>query len=286
MPLYPTTQSTILLGPVAVIVGANRHKIPVSPFRAKSNQLPVDQIVAGGAAFFKTTIYTPDNNPLNIVDMKLKYVVRDSLFTESYTEIDCTVVRSDYGEIEVYIPAGIMSKPGLHLASIQVYNLDAKLIYQSPRYLEIAANTVSISTPITTSEIRFALRDYPELNSLLNDVEFSDNEIAYCITKPVHIWNSMLPDVGQYDLNTFPWREAHLNATIGELLKISAHNYLRNQLPYSSGGLSVDDKNKGPAYMQLAEQEAAKFKMFCAERKFEANVMGGFIWLPGPWSSV
>ena len=286
MPLYPTTQSSIILGPVAVIVGANRHKIPASPFRSKSNQLPVDQIAESGAAFFNTVVYTPDNNPLNIVDMKLKYVVRDSLFSESYTEIDCTVVRADYGEVTVYIPAGIMSAPGLHLASIQVYNIDNKLIYQSPRYLEITPKVTSATRPITIAEVRFALRDYPELNSLLNDVEFADNEIAYCISKPVDIWNSMLPDVGCYDLHTFPWRYAHLEATIGELLKIAAYNYARNQLPYSSGGLSVDDKNKGPMYMQMAEQQAGKFKLFCVERKFEANIMGGFASLAGPYSGV
>ena len=286
MPLYPSTQSNIILGPVAVIIGANRHKIPASPYKSKSNYLPVDQISEGGAAFFRTTIFTPDNNPLNIVDMKLKYVVRDSLFSESYTEIDCTVIRSDYGEIEVYIPAGIMCKPGLHLASIQVYNIDAKLIYQIPRYLEITPKITSVNRPVTVAEVRFALRDYPELNSLLNDVEFPDNEIAYCISKPVEIWNSMLPDVGQYDIHNFPWRQAHLGATIGELLKIAGRSYMRNQLAYASGGLSVDDKNKGPAYLQMADQELGQFMQFCQERKFEANVMGGFIWLPGPWSNV
>lgn len=283
---YPSIQSNIILGPVAVVVGANRHKIPASPYRSKSNYLPVDTVPETGAAFFATQVFTPDNNPLNIVDMKLKYVVRDSLFSEAYTEIDCTVTKPDYGLIEVYIPADIMSKPGLHLASIQIHNLDGKLIYQCPRYLEITPKITSVNRPVTVAEVRFALRDFPELNSLLNDVEFSDNEIAYCITKPVETWNSMLPDVGQYDIHNFPWRQAHINATIGELLRIAGYNYMRNQLPYSSAGLSVDDKNKGPSYMQLAEQESAKFKMFCQERKFEANVMGGFIWLPGPYDRV
>ena len=286
MALYPSTQSNIILGPVAVVIGANRHKIPASPYRSRTNQLPVDQIPEGGSSFFKTTIYTPDNNPLNIVDMKLRYVVRDSLFTEDYTEIDCTVIRPDFGEIEVYIPSLIMSKPGLHLASIQVYNIDGQLIYQSPRYLEITPKVTSVSRPVTVSEVRFALRDYPESNTLLNDVEFSDNEIAFCISRPVEKWNEMLPNVGHYDLPTSPFRQAHINATIGELFKIAAYHYMRNHLPYSAGGLSVDDKNKAAVYLQLGEQELAKFERFCAERKFEANFMGGFLTLPGPYSRV
>ena len=283
---YSGVQSNILLGPVAVVVGANRHKIPASAYAANSNQLPVDQIPEGGAAFFSALVTTPQNNPMNLVDMQVRYIVKHSIFATDYTEIDCTAVRADYGEIEVYIPANILNEPGLHLAALQIYNLDNKLIYQVPRYLEITPKVNSTCRPITVAEIRFSLRDYPELNSLLNDVEFSDNEIAYCIAKPVDLWNDMLPDVGRFDLHTFPWRYYHLNATIGELLKIAAHSYLRNQLPYSSGGLSVDDKNKGPAYLQLAEQAAAKFQLFCQERKFEANVMGGFLTLSGPYGNV
>jgi len=283
---YPSTQSSIVLGPVAVIVGANRHKIPASPYRSKANYLPVDQVAQDGASFFRTQVFTPDNNPLNIVDMKLRYVVRQSLFSDSYIEIDVTVVRPDYGEIEIYIPPNILSDPGLHLAGIQVYNLDNKLIYQTPRYLEITPKINSKNRPVTVAEIRMALRDYPEWNTLLNDVEFSDNEIAYCITRPIDTWNSMSPDVGQYDIHNFPWRQAHINATIGELMKIAAYHYFRNHLPYSSGGLSVDDKNKGTAYLQMAEQALANFQTFSQEKKFEINIMGGFAWLSGPYDQV
>lgn len=279
-------QSNIILGPIAAVIGANRHKLPASAYRAKHNQLPVDQVPENGTAFFSTVIVNAENNPMNLTDMKVRYVVRASLFTEAYTEIDCTIQNVDKGLIDVYIPADIMNEPGLHLAAIQVYNLDGKLILQAPRYLEITPLITSVSRPITIAEVRFALRDYPEANNLLNDVEFSDNEIAYCITKPIDKWNTMLPDVGRYDVHNFPWHDMHLNATIGELLKIAAYHYMRNQLPYSSGGLSIDDKNKGPAYMQMAQQELAKFEQFCMERKFEANVMGGFIWLPGPYDSV
>jgi hypothetical protein len=279
-------QPNIILGPIAVVVGANRHKLPVSAFRAKYNQLPVDQIPENGTAFFTTVVVNTENNPMNLTDMKVRYVVRDSLFTEKYTEIDCAIVSVDKGLVDVYIPANILNQPGLHLAAIQVYNLDNKLIMQIPRYLEITPLITSVNRPITVAEVRFALRDYPEVNTLLDDVEFSDNEIAYCMTKPIDKWNSMLPDVGRYDLHNFPWRDMHLTATIGELLKIAAYHYIRNQLPYTAGGLSIDDKNKGPAYLQMAEQELAKFEKFCMERKFEANVMGGFIWLPGPYNSV
>jgi hypothetical protein len=279
-------QPNIILGPVAVVVGANRHKLPASAYRAKYNQLPVDQVPENGTAYFTALVVNAENNPINLVDMKVRYVIRKSLFTEEYTEVDCSVSSVDKGLVDVFIPANIMGQPGLHLAGIQVYNLEGKLITQNPRYLEITPSTISVNRPITIAEVRFALRDYPEANNLLNDVEFSDNEIAYCITRPVDRWNSMLPDVGRYDVHTFPWHDMHVNATIAELLKIAGYHYMRNQLPYSSGGLSVDDKNKGPAYMQMAQQELAKFEQFCMERKLEANIMGGFVWLPGPYNSV
>lgn len=282
-----STQSNIMIGPVAVIIGANRHKLPSSPYKSKVNVLPVDMVTDKATAYFTTTVTGPDNNPMNLVDMKVVYVVRSSLYSEMYTEVDCAVVNPDLGQLQVYIPANIVEFPGMYLAAVQVYNLDSVLVYQAPRYLEVAANlTTGACIPVTIAEIRMALRDFPEYNNLLNDVEFSDNEIAHCITKPIELWNEMPPDIGLYTTANFPWRQAHISATIGFLLKIAGHHYIRNQLQYSSGGLSVDDKNKGPIYLKLADDAINQFLQFCMDRKQAANIMNGFVWQPGPLSGV
>lgn len=277
-------QNTMVLGPAAVVIGANRHKIPVSPYRSKTGALPVDMVTDKSTAFFQVVVTLPDNVPMNLVDMRVKYVVRQSLFGTEYKEVDCSIVNADRGEIMVYIPETIMGCPGIHLAALQVYNWDSRLIYQSPRYLEIAADYTNLQTPrpVTLAEVRMALRDFPEANTLLNDVEFSDNEIAYCLTKPVDIWNELPPDVGLYDYTSFPWRQAHLKAAVGELLRIAAYRYFRNELPYSSGGMAVNDMNKGPTYLQMAETESQRFMDFCMARKQDLNISNGFTWLPGP----
>jgi len=283
-----STQSNIMIGPVAVIIGANRHKIPSSPYKSKNNTLPVDMVTDQASAYFPITVTGPDNNPMNLVDMKVVYVVRKTLYNDEYVEIDCSVLNPDLGQVQVYMPSKVIDFPGLYLAALQIYNLDGTLIYQAPRQLEVTYNvTTTKFRPVTIAEIRMSLRDFPEYNNLLNDVEFSDNEIAYCLNKPVELWNETPPDLGYYfSVSDFPFRQAHIAATIGYLLNVAGHHYIRNQLAYSSGGLSVDDKNKGPMYLQLAEQEQQKFRMFIDQKKLELNINGGFLFSPGPLSSI
>lgn len=169
---------------------------------------------------------------------------------------------------------------GIWVAAVSCYDAAGDLIAEYPAWLEVRKGLNSqerSNTPISIPEIRLVLRDTcPEFNTLLLDLEFSDTEIAFAITRPVDEWNETPPPVQTYTPATFPWREAWRKAVCGSLLQSAAHHYMRNKMQYSAGGTSFNDKNKDNPYLQLAEQLLAEWKKFMAVKKVQLNAQQAF----------
>jgi hypothetical protein len=131
------------------------------------------------------------------------------------------------------------------------------------------------------------LKDYPDLNNLFEEVEFSDQEIAFALIRPIDVWNTLPPNLGNITPQQFAkYRGAWLWGTLHELLTIASNYYRREHLPYTAAGLSVDDKNKARSYMESAEQYNLKFREFVDRTKAELNIMGGFLHLSGPYRDI
>ena len=56
------------------------------------------------------------------------------------------------------------------------------------------------------------------------------------------------------------------------MLETAAHNYRRNQLAYSAGGISVDDKNKEQAYSAASARLMQRFQDMTRAKKIEVNI--------------
>lgn len=135
---------------------------------------------------------------------------------------------------------------------------------------------------ITIPEVRLALRDsIPEENSLLDDLEFTDVEILACMRKPIDLWNSLLPATAHYafNLQNFPFRYWWLKATVACLLEIAEINYMRNQLTYRAGGITVDDKDKWRQYGAKAKYIMDEFTNWAINTKtaMSYSSIGGHI---------
>ena len=85
---------------------------------------------------------------------------------------------------------------------------------------------------------------------------------------------------------TFPFRNHHSRAAIGELLLLAGHWYLRNTLSYSAAGVSVNDKDKGNAYITLGQSYREEWKNFVKNKKIELNVAGGFVTLVSAYTFI
>jgi|3_EtaG_2_1085321.scaffolds.fasta_scaffold69353_2 hypothetical protein len=285
-----TDDSTRNFGGQFQAIGADRYRLPTSPFRSSDGtSIPVNTVGFGVSPVVEDTLHQPNGNIIKLANNTVHYVVQESLNSANVLTELCGIKDADNGIVEYALDPSDLPGPGIYLAAYNVTNSEGILLHQVPRYLQITpslAQGVTTNRPLSIAEVRLSLRDYPASNTLLDEVEFSDEEIIWALTRPVDIWNSTPPDIGNYDYNNFPWRAAHLDGTIGELLAVSAHHYMRNELPYQSAGLSVNDKAKASNYLQLSENLKAKFVAFVERKKYELNIAGGFRFKPGPYGNL
>ena len=284
-----TGEETKKIGPLLQVVGSDLYQLPTSVFGSDSN-VPVNTIGQGTDPVVNDTLKLIGGQALNLDNHTVIYVVKATADDENIALNEvCSIVNPAKGEVTFALKADQLPSPGIYLAAFNIINSEGSVLHQVPRYLQITPNIsqgISIERPLTIAEIRLALRDYPVANTLLDEVEYSDEEIIWALTRPIDIWNSTPPALGTYNYNNFPYRAPHLDGAIGELLAAAAHHYMRNELPYQSAGLSVNDKAKASNYLQLSEGLKAKFIAFVERKKYEINVAGGFRFMSGPYDSL
>lgn len=164
---------------------------------------------------------------------------------------------------------------GIWYASIALYDAEDDLIAEHPMFLEVRkslSHTIEHNTPITIAEIRLMNRDLdPDANELLLTYEFDDTEIAFAIMRPIDEWNEALPPVRTYTAATFPYREHWRKATIGYLMRTAGRKYLRDDLQYSAGGLSINDKRKWDAYHKMGADLINEWREWMLKEKVRLN---------------
>ncbi len=127
--------------------------------------------------------------------------------------------------------------------------------------------------PPTIAEIRLSVRDNAaEDNLLLDGVEFDAAEIAQAVLRPLQYWNEVPPPIRPLmDTTTFPFTDHWITGIQANLLQIAAHNYQRNDLAYTAGGVAVQDKNKAQPYLQLSQLLFEQYKNWVTMKKVEIN---------------
>lgn len=146
--------------------------------------------------------------------------------------------------------------------------------------------TATQSQMLTRDDVRMWLRDFPPglvpktgvINSLLDDVEFSDDDIGLGIRMAVDRYNATTP-ITRITEDQIP-RAIVMYGAVAHLLAGEAHRQRRNQATSSAEGVvpvGIDDK-VGP-YSQAAEALMAQFDVLAGRVKVQRNmesVYGGF----------
>lgn len=133
------------------------------------------------------------------------------------------------------------------------------------------------NTFLTDLDVRTWLRDNnPEANLLIDDFEFSPEEIRTAMTLTVDYWNDQPPYIRTYDYDKFPFRSQLLKGTAANLLFMAAHRFRRNSLPYQAGGLSIQDQEKYQQYDAAGQQLFSEYKAWVAANKWAMNAESGF----------
>jgi hypothetical protein len=116
-------------------------------------------------------------------------------------------------------------------------------------------------------KIRTYIRDSAALNALLDGKETSDTEMELCLELALDDFNTSPPLIGNFTLENHPSQSLILVATIYWILQSAGILQSRNQLEYSSGGITVRTSDKTPLYqswiaifMQSYEAKKANLK--------------------------
>lgn len=132
---------------------------------------------------------------------------------------------------------------------------------------------------ISELDIRIWLRDKdPSANLLIDDFEFSPEEIRTAMTLTIDAWNDTPPflTTHSFDVNTFPFRSALLTGTCANLMFIAANRFRRNSLNYNIPGGAVADQEKAPAYDAAGQRLWTEFKDWVTRVKRAINMEQGF----------
>lgn len=135
--------------------------------------------------------------------------------------------------------------------------------------------------PITDIDIRLYLRDSPDNNHLLDDYEFTPEELRSALNSCVDMFNGTPPMIVTYTIETWPpiYRHFLLMGAVSNLLAMIAHSKRRNHLQYQLPGGAANDQAGWAEYMQSSEVLLARFREWVRAVKIEKNLNQG-------WASI
>lgn len=119
-------------------------------------------------------------------------------------------------------------------------------------------------------EVRNYMRDYPELNRLLEAEETSDRQIRWYVIEVLDDFSVTPPPLGVLGIDRVP-RSILLKGAIAEALTSAAILNLRNELRYTDGGFNVD-LDKHQAMLALAQMFRQEYEMKKVRWKVAENI--------------
>jgi hypothetical protein len=125
---------------------------------------------------------------------------------------------------------------------------------------------------LTPDDIRMFMRDYPNMNVLLADREFSDSEIERAFTMAISQGN-IVGRPTSYTTTTFPNAYVLQLGVVAYLLRMESFRQLRNQSQFQDGniqGVGIDTKQSD--YLQQSAQLNSEFQSMLGQIKINENM--------------
>lgn len=169
-----------------------------------------------------------------------------------------------------------------------VYDVEGRILDGAGNLVAIARGYVYVEPSLWSSnnvgipridEVRSAIRDFPASNKLLGDYEFSESEIAAAVVRTISKFNGAPPRLS-YGAYTTNWPLAYtgplLDGILAELFEVAAAYNRKGHLPYSAGGVSIDDMAKEKDYLTAAQIYNQRWQFWVSTIKTEINAMSAF----------
>jgi hypothetical protein len=140
---------------------------------------------------------------------------------------------------------------------------------------------------LTDLDIRIFMRDTdPSANLLLDDLEFTAEELRTASTLAVDKWNDTPPFLQNFSADNFPFRSSLMLGTCANLLFIAANRYRRNDLQYNIGGGAVNDQARHTTYDEAGQRMWTQYLQWITHSKRAMNMEQGFGVIDGGMSWI
>jgi hypothetical protein len=185
---------------------------------------------------------------------------------------------AESGKIKITLSANDLLLPGVFLAEFDLMSLaETSPVALIRAYLEVVESLQHVDGAprgLTLAEVRMVVMDRCAMdNFLLDSVEFDDSQVAWAIRRPVDLWNETPPPLNTYNTANFPYRYHWVNGAAGELMRMAARNYARNNLRYSAANLQVADKDKMTEYEKIGSDLLKEYKDWLLLEKRRLNCL-------------
>ena len=128
--------------------------------------------------------------------------------------------------------------------------------------------------------LRMFLNDTAELNRLIRQEESNSDKLDLAIRLTIDDWNITPPFLGVETITSFPSIYLLIHGAAIQTLKSAGILQSRNQLEYSSGGITVRTFDKTQLYQSWILQFYQDYERKKADYKKSANIEGA--WGAGP----
>ena len=126
------------------------------------------------------------------------------------------------------------------------------------------------------SHLRQYLRDFPELNRLIDGQETSDRMLAWAVIDALDDFNNSPPHIGVYTVGNFPYKSLLLRGSVIAVLESVGLLQMRNQMQYSDGGITVSVSDKAPMIMQWINMLQSTYETKKLNYKISRNIQDAF----------
>lgn len=192
-------------------------------------------------------------------------------------DLEATVWDAPSGTIRCRLPSSATGVNKILRGTWAMMDSDNSIVFTYPFFLFVdrsefgsEVNNTGVPSP---NDVRVFLRDNsPEDNYLISELEFDLTEIVESIVRCIDQFNAAQPPIPRkFDTTTFPNPVILLTGAMGYLYQLAAKHYRRNHLPYSAGGVQIDDKNKGNEYDQIGMALIAEYTQWVKNKKAQLN---------------
>jgi hypothetical protein len=263
----------------------------------KPRGVRIDQ---GTNAWVRLPLFAPSGGPVTVnvgpyasppvVAVRYREATGQTACTFTPEEEDVPELAADGTYVDFAVPDAVRDRAGVFRAQVRIATADDEevardevlVLVDRGFWLSDGGAPGSDRGPPTLAEVRTALRDHPGANRLLGDYEFDAAEVGQALVSAVQQFMTAYPPLPlRLDTTSWPsqWRRPWLDGTLAYLFETAATYCRRGSLPYTAGGLTIDDLKKEPEYLQAAQIYRQRFAEWVKTTRSAIN-------LQAAWGSV